>query len=259
MTTIATPPDDTPALDEERVAAFADQLFGFYTGGFVTFMIDLGVRTGLLDAIAQGAVTSDDLAARAGLQERYVREWLGAVVTAGIVDYDPATAAYTLPAEHTVCLTGDTEFNIAPLSLLAGLLAKHIQPVATAFREGGGVPYTAYRPEFTDVMDGLARGTFDGALVGGVVALVSGLADRLQRGIDVADIGCGTGHSTNLLAHRVPGVQVRRLRPRHRRHRPRLHRGKRRGAAQRRLRSARRHQAACRPAAGRGVRVRRHT
>ena len=107
-------------------------------------MIDLGVRTGLLDAIAQGAVTSDDLAARAGLQERYVREWLGAVVTAGIVDYDPATAAYTLPAEHTVCLTGDTEFNIAPLSLLAGLLAKHIQPVATAFREGWGRPRTRH-------------------------------------------------------------------------------------------------------------------
>lgn len=204
MTTIATPTDDVPAIDEDRAAAYADQIFGYYTGGFVTFMIDVGVRTGLLDAISQGPATSDELAVRAGLHERYVREWLGAVVTAGIVDYDAASATYVLPAEHAVCLTGDTEFNIAPLSLLAGLLAKHIQPVATAFRDGGGVPYAAYRPEFTDVMDGLTRGTFDGVLVGGVVPLVTGLADRLHAGTDVADIGCGTGHSTNLLARAFP-------------------------------------------------------
>ena len=204
MTTIATPTDDTPAVDEERAAAFADELFGFYVGGFVTFMIDLGVRTGLLDALAEGPATSGELAGRAGLQERYVREWLGAIVTAGIVGYDPADATYTLPAEHAVCLTGDAELNIAPLSLLAGLLAKHIQPVATAFREGGGIPYVAYRPEFTDVMDALSRGTFDGVLVDGIVPLVTGLTDRLHAGIDVADIGCGTGHSTNLLARAFP-------------------------------------------------------
>jgi SAM-dependent methyltransferase len=204
VTTTATAADDTPTIDEQHAAAFADQLFGFYTGGFVTFMIDLGVRTGLLDAIAEGPATSTELAARAGLQERYVREWLGAVVTAGIVGYDPATTTYTLPAEHAVCLTGDTELNLAPLSLLAGLLAKHIQPVATAFREGGGVPYAAYRPEFTDLMDALSRGTFDGVLVDGIVPLVTRLADRLHTGIDVADIGCGTGHSTNLLARAFP-------------------------------------------------------
>jgi SAM-dependent methyltransferase len=204
VTTIATPTDEAPAINQERAAAFADQLFGYYTGGFVTFMIDLGVRTGLLDAVAEGPATSTRLAARAGLQERYVREWLGAVATAGIVDYNPATATYTLPAEHAVCLTGDTELNVAPLSLLAGLLAQHIQPVATAFREGGGVPYAAYRPEFTDVMDALSRGTLDGVLVEGIVPLVTGLADRLHAGIDVADIGCGTGHSTNLLARAFP-------------------------------------------------------
>lgn len=202
--TTAMATDDTPAIDEQRAAAFADQLFGFYTGGFVTFMIDLGVRTGLLDAAADGPATSEELAARAGLQERYVREWLGAVVTAGIVDYDPDTATYALPAEHAVCLTGTTEFNIAPLSQLAGLLAQHIEPVATAFRDGGGVPYSAYRPAFTDVMDALSRGTFDGVLIDGIIPLVPGLADRLQAGINGADIGCGTGHSTNLLARAYP-------------------------------------------------------
>lgn len=204
MTTIATPTEDAQAIDEQRAAAFADQLFGFYTGGFVTFMIDLGVRTGLFDALAEGPATSTELADRASLQERYVREWLGAVVTASIVTYDAATRTYALPVEHAVCLTGETELNIAPLSLLAGLLATHIQPVASAFRDGGGVPYTAYRPEFTDVMDALSRGSLDGVLIKGIVPLVAGLADLLDAGTAVADIGCGTGHSTNLLARAFP-------------------------------------------------------
>lgn len=204
VTTIETAADEMPVIDEERAAAFADQLFGFYVGGFVTFMIDLGVRTGLLDALAQGPATSQALADRAGLQERYVREWLGAVATAGVVDYDAAAEVYSLPAEHAVCLTGASESNLAPLSLLAGLLANYIQPVASAFRDGGGVPYTAYRPEFTNVMDALTRGTFDGVLVDAVVPLVSGLGDRLQAGMRAADIGCGTGHSTNVLARAFP-------------------------------------------------------
>ena len=199
--------DSTPAVDEERAAAFADQLFGFYTGGFVTFMIDLGVRTGLLEAIAEGPATSVELANRAGLSERYVREWLGAVVTAEIVDYDPSSATYALPAAHAVCLTGDTELNIAPLSLLSGLLAKYIQPVASAFQHGGGVPYEAYRPEFTEVMDALNRGTLDGVLIDGVVPVVAGLTERLHEGSAVADIGCGTGHSTNLLAQAFPATR----------------------------------------------------
>jgi SAM-dependent methyltransferase len=205
VTTVDTTPATSAArIDEERAAAFADQLFGYYTGGFVTYMVDLGLRTGLLDAAAEGPATSTELAQRAGLHERYVREWLGAVVTAGIVDYDPATKTYTLPAEHAICLTGDSELNVAPLSQVSSHLAKYIEPVADAFRDGGGVPYAAYRPEFTDVMDGLSRPTFDGILIDGIVPLARRLTDQLTAGIRVADIGCGTGHTTNLLAQAFP-------------------------------------------------------
>jgi SAM-dependent methyltransferase len=199
---------DTPVIDEEKASAFADQLVGFYTGSFVTFMVDLGHRTGLFDAAGQGPATSVELAARAGLQERYVREWLGAMVTAGIFDYDPGAATYTLPAEHAVCLAGDSEMNLAPVSLVSGHLAKFIQPVAEAFRAGGGVPYSAYRPEFTDVMDRLSRPLFDGILVDGILPLAGNLTERLTAGIRVADVGCGTGHTTNLLARGFPNSQV---------------------------------------------------
>ena len=208
MTTTDEATPTTLTLDEETVAAFGDQIFASYTGAFVTYMIDLGLRTGLFEAAAVGPATSHELAKRAGLQERYVREWLGAVATAGIVTYEPPTETFTLPAEHAVCLTGTDERNLAPLSQIAGHLAAFIAPVADAFRRGGGVPYSAYRPEFTEVMDGLSRPMFDGILVDGVVPIVAGLAERLAGGGRVADIGCGTGHTTNLLARAFPNSTV---------------------------------------------------
>lgn len=193
----------SPAVDEERAGAFADRLFGLYTAGFVTYMIDIGHRTGLFEAFSQGPATSAELATRAGLQERYVREWLGAIVTAEIAHYEPITSVYSLPAEHAVCLSGDGPLNVAPLSALNGLLGRYVEPVARAFREGGGVPYSDYRPDFTDVMDQLNRPLFDGLLTSTIVPL-AGVGDRLAAGVRVADLGCGTGHSTNVLAEAFP-------------------------------------------------------
>jgi SAM-dependent methyltransferase len=204
MTTIETPTPVGAAVNEDAVAAFAERVFSWYTGGFVTYMIDIGLRTGLFDAAADGPATSTELAARAGLEERYVREWLGAVTSAGIFGYDPQTATYALPAAHAVCLTGADERNLAPLSQVASHLAKFVGPVADAFTYGGGVPYSEFRPEFTDVMDALSRPMFDGILLDGIVPLVDGLAERLSAGVRAADIGCGTGHTTNLLAHAFP-------------------------------------------------------
>ena len=191
-------------LDEARMGAFAERLFATYTEAMVTLMIDLGHRTGLLEALAAGDGTSAELAERAGLTERYVRECLGALVTAGIADYSPADRRYALPAEHAICLTGAGSLNLAPLSRLNALLAVHVPAVSRAFREGGGVPYDAFRPEFTDVMDAGSRGYMDGQLIDGVLPLTGDLPDRLRRGIRVADIGCGTGHAVNLLARAFP-------------------------------------------------------
>jgi SAM-dependent methyltransferase len=195
---------DTRTIDEQKASAFADRLLAHYTSSFVTFMIDVGHRTGLFEALSDGPGTSHELAARAGLEERYVREWLGAIVTGGLVEYDADTGTYALPPEHALCLAGDSELNLAPMSLISGHLARFIEPVASCFRAGGGVPYSAYRPDFTDVMDALSRPLFDGVLLEGVVPLAGDLGERLTRGTRVADIGCGTGHTTNLLARAFP-------------------------------------------------------
>lgn len=183
---------------------FAERLFGSYTEAMLTLMIDLANRTGLFEAVANGPGTSAELADRAGLTERYARECLGALATGGIVGYDASTATYSLPPEHAACLVGAGSGNLAPFSRIVALLARHVPEVERAFREGGGVPYERYRPEFTDVMDGMSRGFFDGQLLAGVLPLTGGLADRLAAGARVADVGCGTGHSTNLLAKAFP-------------------------------------------------------
>ncbi|MBB5789111.1 class I SAM-dependent methyltransferase [Jiangella mangrovi] len=199
MTTSFTPGE----LDDDRVGAFAERLFGLYTDGLLTLMIDVGQRTGLFSALAAGPGTSAELAARAGLEERYVRECLGALTTAGIVDYAADGGVYTLPAEHAVCLTGGGSTDLAPMSAVVTLLARQVGPLAQVFRDGGGIPYEAYRPEFTTVMDGMSRGLFDDQLITGIVE-PAGLAPTLTAGVAVADIGCGTGHSTNLLARTYP-------------------------------------------------------
>jgi SAM-dependent methyltransferase len=196
--------DTTRTFDPARAEAFAGRLFELYTGGMLTIMIDIGHRTGLFAAAAAGPATSAELAQRADLQERYVREWLGAMVTGGIVEHDPAAGTYRLPAEHAACLTGPGSANLAPVSRLGTHLAKHVDAVARAFREGGGVPYAAFRPEFTDVMDALGRGVFDELLVEALVPLVPGLGARLAAGARVADVGCGTGHAMVLLAAAYP-------------------------------------------------------
>ncbi|MGQ0466511.1 MAG: class I SAM-dependent methyltransferase [Sporichthyaceae bacterium] len=192
-------------FDEQRADAFRKKMFQTFSGGVVTLQVDLAVRTGLLDVLAHGPGTSADLAERANLQERYVRECLGTLATAGIVEY--AVPVYSLPAEHAAVLTGGGSGNVAPLARMMTLLAPHVPAVATAFREGGGVPYEAFRPEFTAVMDGLSRGLMDGQLIEGILPLAGDLPARLSAGLRAADVGCGTGHAVNLMGQAFPASE----------------------------------------------------
>jgi SAM-dependent methyltransferase len=190
----------TTAANPDQAEQFLEQLVGFYSGGLLALMIDVGNRTGLFEAAAEGPASSAGLASRAGLTERYVREWLGAMVTGGIFEYDSDTETYTLPPWRAACLTGSGQGNLAHLSGIVRFLGKNVPDVARAFRDGGGVPYDKYFPAFTDFADGVSRGTYEELLPGPWVRLCPGLAERLTAGARVADIGCATGASTNALA-----------------------------------------------------------
>ena len=183
--------------------AFTEKVFGMIAGGVSAFMIDLGLRTGLFDAASgAGPLTSAELAGRAGLDERYVREWLAAMTTAGVFRLDGDR--FELPAAHAVCLSGETSRNVAPRTQMVGFLAPHLESVARAFRDGAGVPYSAFRPGFTGLMDRFNRFRYDQLLVSGYLTAADGLIERLGAGIAVADIGCGSGHCLNIMAAAFP-------------------------------------------------------
>jgi 2-polyprenyl-3-methyl-5-hydroxy-6-metoxy-1,4-benzoquinol methylase len=202
MTTSVRESVDT--VDEVAIGEFAGRFMGILNDAMLVSMIELGRRTGLFPALAEGPGTSDEIADRAGLNERYVREWLGALVTANIADYDPAAGIYSLPPAAALCLSGRGPIPAPALAQLNILLTRYIEPVAEAFRQGGGVPYTAYRPEFTGLMDSLSRDGYDQLLIPAWLPLAPGVTSRLKSGARVADVACGSGHALVVLARAFP-------------------------------------------------------
>src|SRR5438045_540268 len=130
-----------PPFDPAKAEAFGGRIMQILGGGLLSLMVDIGHRTGLFAAASEGWATSDQLAARAGLNERYVREWLGAMTAAGVAEYDPRAGTFVLPAEHAAALTGPA--GVGPLAVCTTLMARHVPQIARAFCEGGGVPYAA--------------------------------------------------------------------------------------------------------------------
>jgi SAM-dependent methyltransferase len=192
-------------FDTARSEAFAERLVGILNDAALALMISVGHRTGLFDALARrGASTSGELAEEAGLHERYVREWLGALTTGGIVALDPKTGRYALPGEHAAWLTrAASPDNIAVMAQYVGVLGSVEDDVVECFRLGGGVPYERFG-RFHEVMAEDSAQSVITALFDHILPLVPGLTERLVRGIRVADLGCGRGRALGELARRYP-------------------------------------------------------
>jgi SAM-dependent methyltransferase len=196
----------TVELDATRLEMFGAKMLDILNAGMAANMISIGHRVGLFDAMAglPDAATSQEVADAAGLNERYVREWLGAMTTAGIVDYEPGRGAYRLPPEHAAMTTRAAgPNNFATFAQLVPLCAGVEDELIEKFRRGGGVPYSSY-PRFHEVMAEMSGAVFDAALVEGTLQLVPGMVERLQAGIDVADVCTGSGHAVNVMAKAFP-------------------------------------------------------
>lgn len=198
-TTAATP------YDETRAAAFEEFLTNTLNGGALALMSSIGHRTGLFDTMAAlPPATPDEIARTAGLQERYVREWLGAMTVGGIVEHEPDAGTYHLPPEHAAFLTrAASPGNVAVFMQYIGLLGAVEDDVVRCFREGGGVPYERYG-RFHEVMAEDSGETVLPALTSDILPLVPGLTERLSQGIRVLDVGCGRGRAINLMARAFP-------------------------------------------------------
>ena len=192
-------------LDATRLEEFAGRMVGVVNDAMLALSVSIGHQTGLFDTMAElPPSTSDEIAAAAQLQERYVREVLGALTTGGIVTYHAATRSYALPVEHAAVLTRAAGVdNLAALTQFVGILGAVEQDVVRCFREGGGVPYSKF-PTFHRQLGEMTKDTVDATLLDVTLELVPGLRDRLEQGIDAADIGCGSGYALNVLGRAFP-------------------------------------------------------
>jgi 2-polyprenyl-3-methyl-5-hydroxy-6-metoxy-1,4-benzoquinol methylase len=194
-----------PELDPSKADAFSGRLLSALNDGALCLMIAVGHRVGLFDAMRElPPATSDEIARHAGLNERYVREWLGAMVTGRVIEIDPEVNRFWLPQEHAAFLTRAAGAdNIAVFSQYISLLGSVEDEIVACFKRGGGVPYSKF-PRFHAVMAEDSGQSVLSSLETHIVPLVPGLADRLAAGIQMLDVGCGRGRIMNRLAELYP-------------------------------------------------------
>jgi SAM-dependent methyltransferase len=222
----------TAPTQQDPQTALVERLFGATIGALELFSVHLGTTLGLYDALATPA-TPGELAQRAGIHERYAREWLEQQAVAGLLAVaeesdDPLLRRYELPAAHRAALCdADDPDHVAPFAALLAGIGGVLPAVAEAYRSGGGVPYADYGAEFRHGQGGINRPAFradlpgvwipampdvDAALRAGAGGRVSpsgprelGPAGDVTR---VADVGCGHGWAAVAVAEAYPGVRV---------------------------------------------------
>ncbi|MCT7660296.1 class I SAM-dependent methyltransferase [Mycobacterium deserti] len=184
---------------------FAARIAGAVDAASLALLLSIGHQTTLFDTLAGlPPSTSGQIADAAGLDERYVREWLGGVASARVVDYDAATRTYALPAHRAAVLTRAAgPDNLARVAQFISLLGEVEQKIIGCFVRGGGLAYSEY-PRFHTLMAEMSGEVFDAALVDAILPMADGLVDLLRAGVEVADIGCGSGHAVNVMAKAFP-------------------------------------------------------
>lgn len=195
----------TPTIDPEKLQTFLDTALADVKGTMVLAMANLGDRLGLFKALADEPATSSMLAGRTGLQERYVREWLSGMTCAGYVEYAPETRVFSMPPEHAQVLAEEQ----SPV-FLAGIYQEMpavwqvLEKLENRFEEGGGLEIGDYPPDWWDGMERFTQTWFENFLVQEWIPGAADLRRRLERGLHVADIGCGRGRALVKLAKAFP-------------------------------------------------------
>ncbi len=197
-------------MDRQRIVAFLDRFVGFASGATTIGVLAVADLIGLLRHLAEvGNGTAPVIASGASIDLRYTEEILSGLAAAGVLEYDPSTRVFTLPAEHALFVSDETSpyfmggfFDMLPASL------EQIDGIAHAAVHGGGVPFEDYGDR---MIVGLERGngpSFRTFLVRRWLPAVPDLVERLETGIRVADVGCGTGMAAALIATAFPGSTV---------------------------------------------------
>jgi SAM-dependent methyltransferase len=187
---------------ERTTEAFLGQALGDLASCYGGVMVSTGHKLGLYRALAgRGPLSSFELAARTECDERYVREWLNSQVAGGYLDYHKESETYELPAEHVPVLADDDSpiFMPSAFEIPASMWFDQERTLA-AFRTGGGIPWGEHDERLYCGVAGIYRNAYRASLVAEWLPALDGVVERLERGARVADVGCGHGHSTVLMA-----------------------------------------------------------
>ena len=196
------------SFDERKSEMFSKRIMESFNAAATCLMTSIGHQTGLFDVMAgMPPATSHEIAQRAHLDERYVREWLGAMTCARVVECDPDGNRYRLPPEHAAWLTrAAAQNNMAVFAQYLPLLGEVEEEIVQCFRQGGGVPYERY-PRFHRVVAEESAQTIVAALEEHILPLVPHVLPRLKSGMRVLDVGCGSGRALTHLAALFPASQ----------------------------------------------------
>src|SRR5215471_11478209 len=193
------------SIDQAKTEAFMGKVLTDVTSTVATVMANIGDRFGLFKELAQRPATSAELAERAHINERYAREWLSQMTSAGYLAYDPISQRFTLPPEHAPVLAqeGGPFFLGAAFQQVIAEIGPYNQLIQ-AFRQGGGVPMEAYGSELWEGQARFSAGFFEHLLVPVWLPAMPEVQAKLERGALVADVGCGQGRALIKLAQIYP-------------------------------------------------------
>ena len=200
-------------MDETSLQQFMEKMLGDLGAAASAALVVAGDRLGLYKAMAEaGPIDSAGLAARTGTSERYVREWLAAQAAAGYITYDPTTLCYSLTPEQATVFADETSPAFMPggFQIVASIFRDEAK-IAEAFRTGKGVGWHEHDPLLFLGTERFFRPGYAAHLVSEWIPALEGMKERLERGAHVADVGCGHGASTIVMARAFPEIDLRRL------------------------------------------------
>jgi len=196
----------TPTINQDRLMQILGKAVTEIGAAMNGALIALGDRLGLYKAMAGvGPMTSEDLAAKTGLSERYLREWLSAQAAGDLVEYDPAARTFTLTNEYALLLAHENgpAFLPAAYEIMKSLVIDEPR-LAEAFRTGEGVGWDEHHPCLFSGTERFFKPGYLMNLVSSWLPALDGVVAKLEAGAQVADIGCGHGASTIIMAQQYP-------------------------------------------------------
>ncbi len=200
------PQVDTRVLDETKLQAFVEKAVGEFGVAMSAALVSLGDRLGLYKAMAHaGPLMPKELAAKTGTGERLVREWMVNQAASGNLEYDPSSGKYTLPQEHALALADDASpYFVAGGYQIVTALVKAEERIARAFQNGGGMFWGEHDHGLFEGTERFFRPNYVANLVSSWIPALDGVEEKLKAGAIVADVGCGHGASTILMARAFP-------------------------------------------------------